>query len=153
RLGVLVERLHVRVRRRRVDVEVVVLDVLTVVALGAGDAERALLHDRIAAVPERQREAEPPVVVRDPEQPVLPPAIRSRPGVIVREELPGGSAGAVVLADRSPLPLGQVRAPPLPVRPAVARLGQPSFFAGSILLGAPKWPPDPRRSDAPRRSR
>jgi len=42
-----------------VEVEVVLLDVLAVVALVAGDAEQALLEDGVAAVPEGQREAEP----------------------------------------------------------------------------------------------
>jgi len=44
------------VRRRAVEVEVVLLDVLAVVALVAGDAEQALLEDGVAAVPEGQRE-------------------------------------------------------------------------------------------------
>ena len=48
RLRILVEPLHVRVRRRRVEVEVVLLDVLAVVALVAGQAEQALLEDRVA---------------------------------------------------------------------------------------------------------
>ena len=53
RLRVLVEHPHVRVRRRAVEVEVVLLDVLAVVALGAGQAEEPLLEDRVAAVPQR----------------------------------------------------------------------------------------------------
>ena len=63
RLRVLVELLHVRVGRRRVEVEVVLLDVLAVVALAVGQPEQPLLEDRVAAVPERQREAEPLLVV------------------------------------------------------------------------------------------
>ena len=46
RLRVLVEILHVRVRRRRVEIEVVLLDVLAVVALAVGQAEQPLLEDR-----------------------------------------------------------------------------------------------------------
>ena len=55
RLRVLVEHLHVRVGRRAVEVEVVLLDVLAVVPLAVGEAEQPLLEDRILAVPERER--------------------------------------------------------------------------------------------------
>src|SRR5881628_3397730 len=46
-LGILVEALHVRVGRRGVEIEVVVLDVLAMVSLGAGEAEHSLLEDRV----------------------------------------------------------------------------------------------------------
>ena len=51
--------------RRRVEVEIIFLHVLAVVALGAGQSERALLEDRIALVPECERKAEALVIVRD----------------------------------------------------------------------------------------
>ena len=121
-LRILVEVLHVGVRRRGVEVEVVLLHVLAVIALAAGDTEEPLLHDRIAAVPEREREAQPLVVVRDAGQAILSPAIGPGARVLVGEELPGGPVRAVVLPDRAPLPLGHVRAPPLPVRGPLPRL-------------------------------
>src|SRR5206468_7412405 len=43
RLRVFVKRLHVRMRRRRVEVVVELLYVLTVIALGAGETEQPLL--------------------------------------------------------------------------------------------------------------
>src|SRR5881409_2802486 len=55
-LRVLVEVLHVGVRRRGVEVEVAFLHVLAVIALGAGETEEPLLHDGIAAIPEGERE-------------------------------------------------------------------------------------------------
>src|SRR5207248_2431351 len=75
-LRILVERLHVRVRRRRIQVEVLLLHVLAVVALRAGEAEQALLQDRIVAVPHREREAQPPLAIADAEDAVLAPAVR-----------------------------------------------------------------------------
>ena len=57
RLRILVQELHVRVRRRAVQIEVALLDVLAVVALMAGQAEEALLEDRIPSVPERERQS------------------------------------------------------------------------------------------------
>src|SRR5438094_2245483 len=89
---------HVGVGRRAVEIEVVFLDVLAVIALAVGEAEQALLHDGIDAVPEGQREAEPLLIVGDPGQAVLAPAVRARAGLIVAEVVPGVAALAVVLA-------------------------------------------------------
>jgi len=74
RLRILVEVLHVRMGRRAVEVEVVFLNVLAVIALAVGQAEQALLEDRVLAVPEGQREAEPLLVVGNPRQTVFTPA-------------------------------------------------------------------------------
>ena len=54
RLRILVEILHVGMRRRAVEVEVVFLHVLAVVALAVGQPEQALLEDRVVAVPQRE---------------------------------------------------------------------------------------------------
>jgi plasmid stabilization system protein ParE len=72
RLRILVERLHVGVRRRGVEVEVELLDVLAVVALGSGQAEEPLLEDGVAPVPQRHREAEAALAVVRAEQPSSP---------------------------------------------------------------------------------
>ena len=65
-LRVLVEVLHVGVGRRGVEVEVVLLDVLAVVALAVGQAEQPFLQDGVPPVPQREREAEALLVVGDP---------------------------------------------------------------------------------------
>ena len=100
--------------RRAVEVEVVLLDVLPVVALAVGQAEQAFLEDRVLAVPQGQRKAEPLMVVGDPGQAVLTPAIRARAGLVVGEVVPGVAAFAVVLAHGSPLPLAEIGPPLLP---------------------------------------
>ena len=64
-LRILVEVLHVRMRRRAVEVEVVFLDVLAVIAFAVGQAEQPFLEDGILAVPQGQREAEPLLIVGD----------------------------------------------------------------------------------------
>ena len=64
-LRVLVQPALVGVGRQVVDVEVVLLDVLAVVALGVGQAEEPLLEDRVVLVPQREREAQPLLVVAD----------------------------------------------------------------------------------------
>ena len=100
--------------RRAVEVEVVLLDVLAVVALAVGQPEQAFLEDRVLAVPQGQREAEPLLVVGDAGQAVFAPAIGARAGLVVGEVIPGVAALAVVLADGPPLALAQVGSPLLP---------------------------------------
>ncbi len=56
----------------RVQVEVVLLDVLSVVPLTVGQAEQALLEDRVLPVPEREREAEPLPASDTPASPSSP---------------------------------------------------------------------------------
>ena len=101
-LRVLVQVAQVRVRRRRVEVEVVLLDVLAVVALAVRQPEQALLEDRVAAVPERQREAQPLPVVREAGEPVLAPAVGARPRLVVAEVAPG--VAVVGCSPRGPCP-------------------------------------------------
>src|SRR5687767_14725098 len=74
-LRVLVEVLHVRVRRRAVEIEVVLLDILAVVRLAVGEPEQALFQNWIALVPQRQRKAQPLLVIRQSAKPVFTPAV------------------------------------------------------------------------------
>src|SRR5262249_30627295 len=104
----------VGVGRGAVEVEVVLLDVLPVVALAVGQAEQALFEDGVLAVPEGQGEAEALLIVGDAGQAVLAPAVGAGAGLVVGEVVPGVAAVAVVLAHGPPLPLAEVRAPLLP---------------------------------------
>ena len=87
-LRILVQALHVGMRRRGIEVEVTLLHVLAVVALIAGEAEQALFENRIAAVPERQRETQALVVVADAGDAVFAPAVRAQVGMLERENNP-----------------------------------------------------------------
>ncbi len=129
-LRILVEVLHVRVGRRRVEVEVVLLDVLSVVPLAVGEPEHALLQDRVPLVPQREGETETLLVVGEPAEAVLAPPVGPGTGLVVREVVPGVAVLAVVLADRPPLPLAQVRAPLLPRDPLLPSVVQPFLFGG-----------------------
>ena len=128
RLRVLVQELHVRVGRRAVEVEVVLLDVLAVVAFAVREPEEPLLQDRVLAVPQGEGEAEVLLVVGDPSQAVLAPAIRPGTGVIMGEEVPGIAVVAVVLPHRPPLPVREIRSP----FPPGDLLG-PGFFQTTLL--------------------
>ena len=103
RLRILVEILHVRMRRRTVEVEVVFFDVLAVVAFAVREPEEPLLEDRVFSIPEGKRKAEALFVIGDPSEAVLAPAIGARAGVIVGEEIPGVTPLAIVLTHRAPL--------------------------------------------------
>ncbi len=113
-LRILVLALHVRVRRRAVQIEPVLLHILAVVPLRVREPEHPLLQDRVGSVPQRQRQAQPLPLVADPGDPVLPPVIRARPRLIVGEVIPRVPATAVVLAHSPPLALTEVRPPRLP---------------------------------------
>ena len=113
-LGVQVTPPHPRVGRRAVEIPPVLLGILAVVALGTGEPEDPLLQDRVASVPEGEREAQPLLVIADPAEPVLVPAVHPRPGVVMRERVPRLAVLAVVLSHRPPRPLAQVRAPRAP---------------------------------------
>src|SRR5580704_13872130 len=68
------------------------------------------------------------MTVADPTDAVFAPAISARTCVVVRKVFPRGAAGAVVLSDRSPLPLGKIRAPALPIFLPCLRLFEPPVF-------------------------
>ena len=145
-LGVVVAPAQPRVGRRRVEVPVALLDVLAVVALEAGQAERPLLQDRVGAVPEGEPEAEPLVAVADGGQAVLVPAVGPRAGVVVRERRPGLAVGRVVLPDRPPGPRRDERSPPPPRPPVSARRSRSgSLTRLSLPLAGGAWRlPGPR---------
>src|SRR5262249_54222036 len=97
--------------------------------LPVAEAEHALLQDRILAVPERQAQAEPLLVVAEPADGILAPAIGAAGGMLKREIAPGISAGAVVLAHRAPLSLAHIGAPFAPGHTASIRLFQTFLFS------------------------
>src|SRR4029453_17345215 len=111
RLRILVEKFHVGMRWRAVEVEVVFLDILSVVAFAIGQAEEAFLENGVPAVPEGQSKAQSLIFVGQTGDAVFAPAIGARAGVVVGKIIPGVPAFAVVLPDRSPLTLAQVGAP------------------------------------------
>src|SRR6266545_1215281 len=129
-LRILVQVLDVRVRRRRVEIEVVLFDVFTVIAFAAGQTEYALFQNRIATIPQRQRETHHLLTIADSGQTVFVPAVGARPRVIVWKIVPGSATGAVVFAHRAPGAFAHVGPPALPMRFTIARFLKPSFFSG-----------------------
>ena len=129
-----------RMARDRVEVPPVLLDVLAVIALRPGQAEGPLLQDRIAAVPQRQAQAQPLLDVAEPGQAVLAPPVGARPGMVVRQVVPRLTVRAVVLPDRAPLPLADVRPPPVPVAGLPKPVLQPAEPRYPLTFGAHRRP-------------
>src|SRR5688572_27012480 len=129
-LRVLVEVFHVRVRRRAIEVEVVLLHVLAMVAFVVGQPEEPLFENRILAVPESQAEAKMLLVIGNAGDAVFAPPVGARAGMVVREEVPGVAVLAVILADGAPLPFTEVWAPLFPGSLELARLVQSDLFCG-----------------------
>jgi len=60
---------------RAVEVEIILLDVLAVIAFAVGQAEQPFLEDRVLAVPQGERETQPLVVVAETGEASLAPVI------------------------------------------------------------------------------
>src|SRR5205823_8226146 len=118
----------IRVARQCVEVEVALLDVLTMIAFGRHQAEVALLENRVALVPEGHRPAEDLIAVTEAGDAVLAPAISLRSGQIVRQKRPGVAVGAVVLTHRSPRAIREVRTPLGPAGALMRITGEALFF-------------------------
>ena len=101
-----------------VQVPPVLLDVLAVVRLRAGQPERALLQDRVTAVPQRQPQAQPLLDVAEPGQAVLAPPVGPGTGC-------GRAAG-------NPTPRRPRCSPPGPC-PTAAR-------SRTVPTGTSRWP-------------
>src|SRR5215471_4773650 len=102
-------------RRRAVEIVVVLLHVFAVIAFAAGQPEKALFEDGIASVPQGDGKADLLLAVADAGEPVLVPSVGARARMVVRKVVPGFALRAVVLAHGAPGALAQVRAPLLPV--------------------------------------
>ena len=92
-LRILVEKMHVRVRRRVVDVKEVILQILAVVPLQRVNSEESLLEVIVDAVPERRGKAEDLVAVADARDAILAPAIGPATGHVVGQRGPGVAIG------------------------------------------------------------
>ena len=95
--------------RRAVEVIIVFLDVFAVIAFAIRQAEQPLLEDRVLAVPQSNGKTQPLVVVAEAGEAVLTPVIGARASLVVGKVVPSIAVLAVVLADRAPLALAEIR--------------------------------------------
>ena len=127
-LRIFVEKLHVGMRRRGIEIKIRFLDIFPMVAFVAGEAEQTFFQNGITAIPEGEGQADFLMAVGNASEAVFSPPIRPRTGVIVREKFPGRAAWTIVLTDGAPLPLAQVRSPSLPMYGSRSGLLQPLLF-------------------------
>jgi hypothetical protein len=117
--------------RGAIKVEVVLLHVLAMVAFIIREPKHALLEDWIATVPQREREAQALLFVRNACDPVLTPMVSARSRLLVAEVRPRVAVLAIVFAHCAPLAFAQVRAPFLPRRSMAT-----CFIETFLLCGA-----------------
>src|SRR6266702_4944873 len=72
-LRIFVQCLHIGMRRGAVKKVVVLLHILTVVAFRAGQAEEALLEDRISSIPQAEGETHSALFIADAQQTIFTP--------------------------------------------------------------------------------
>ena len=92
-LRIFVERFEIRVRRRRIEIEVDLFDVFGVIAFVPVEAEEPLLEDRVLPIPKGRRKAEPALPIANSQQAVFAPAIRAAASMVVREIIPTLASG------------------------------------------------------------
>src|SRR6185437_3253506 len=98
-LRVLVQVLHVGMRWRAVEVEVVFFGVLSMVGFAVRQSEYAFLENGIFAIPHGHAKAQQLFLIADAGKTILTPVIRTRSGLVMGEIVPGISVLAVVLAN------------------------------------------------------
>src|SRR5215470_5930367 len=74
-LRIFVQRFHVAMSRRGIEVEVILLYVFAVIAFVACKPKNALLQDGIAAIPKSEREADHLMAIADTGDSVFSPAV------------------------------------------------------------------------------
>src|SRR6266404_1249798 len=99
------------------------------IALRSSHSKQSFLQDRVLTVPQRQPETKTAFAVGNAEQSIFSPPIGAAAGVIVRKIVPTVAPFGVILADRSPLPLREVWAPPFPI------LFAATVFRQALLFG------------------
>jgi len=74
-LRIFIEPLHVGMRGSRIEIKVVLLDILAVVSLAVGESKEPLFNNRISPVPQGERKTELLLIVRKAGQAILAPMV------------------------------------------------------------------------------
>jgi hypothetical protein len=120
---------------RAVKVEVIFLDILTVIPLTVSESEQALFQNWIDPIPKRESETKDLFFIADPSDSVFAPSVCPRPCMIMREVIPRVAVLTVILPDRPPLPLRKIRPPFSPGHTLLGFLKSHSFACHLYLLG------------------
>src|SRR5437764_9944043 len=90
---------------------IILLHILTMIAFWTRQAEEPLFEDRISPIPQAEREAEQARLITNAQQTIFAPPIGTGASMLMRKGIPGATIGRVILADRAPLTVGEVRSP------------------------------------------
>src|SRR5690349_19052428 len=116
--------------RRIVEIEIVLLDVLAVIALAVRQPEKPFFQDRVALVPERDRQTEMLLVIAKAPDPVFVPAIGTAARMVVGEIVPRAAIRAVVFAHCTTGTFAQIGPPALPIGLFRPCIGVALLFGG-----------------------
>jgi hypothetical protein len=98
-LRIFVQKLHVRVSRRRIQVIVQFLDIFSMIPFRARDAKKPFFKHPILLVPKGKRKAETLMVVADARDAVFSPPVGPRASVLMGEMCPSIAVTRVVFPD------------------------------------------------------
>ena len=122
-LRILVQHLHVAVCGRAVQVEVILFDILAMIAFAAVQAEEPFFKDWVAAVPQCQAEDHQLITVANAADRVFSPTVCLTAGQVVGEVIPGGSVLAVIFPNGAPGAIANVGTPLAPRPDKLVRIG------------------------------
>ncbi len=102
RLRIAIQHAEVAAGRGGVEMPVILLDVLAVIALVAGESKQTFFEYGVLSVPDRDRMTEMLIAIGYAGYTVFTPAIGLAARVVVREILPRRTVRAVILANGAP---------------------------------------------------
>ena len=114
--------------------EVCFFDTLAMIALGITQAEESFLQEIVLLVPERKSHVLQTMSVTDTCDAILAPSVCSRPRLVMGEVTPCIAVLRVVLTDRCPLTLRNIRAPFFPVLLAFSVVFETLLFLAEVLV-------------------
>ena len=129
-LRILVQHLHVGMRRRGVEIVVQLLDVFAVVAFRLARPKSRSLRMGSWPFQNARRQAEPALIVGPAGDSVFAPAVGALMSMIEREVPPAIAVGAIVFPDGAPLAVGDIRPPEPPRGRHGARFVQTKLLGG-----------------------
>src|SRR6516164_1677600 len=94
-----------------VEKEIILLHILTVIALRVRQAEEPFFQDRVGLVPQGEGKTDRALFIADAHQAIFTPAIGTRRGVVMGEEIPRSPIWGIVLAYRSSLTFAAIGSP------------------------------------------
>ena len=127
-LRILVQHFHIAVRWGRVKMIVKFFYILSMVALMAGQPKKSFFDHGVFSIPKSPGYTKFLFIIRNSSNSLFSPAIGLAFGLIMSDIVPGGSIGTIILSYCTPLTIGEVRTPLLPMFLPLPVFLKPLFF-------------------------